>query len=102
MRITEYGMRIDHSCDRAIQVKESARNIDSPNRQNRIYGPGDVIWTVEQAFDASNRAEEHVWVLCMNVKHKVMGVFEHSRGTVAQSIISPREIFSQAMLHQVR
>ena len=42
--------------------------------------------------------EEYMYMICMNTKNKIIGVFEISHGSVNSSIVSPREVFQKALL----
>ena len=95
MRITNYDMMIDRSCRRAILVKESARNVDY---NGRIRGPEDIVWIMDHLYNADKKAEEYVWEICLNTKNEIMGIFEVSHGLVDVSVVSPREVFSRALM----
>ena len=94
MRITTYQTRLND--ERIVSlVKEKSSNypeigtIDSPESCARM---------IETVFDASNLAEERLWLIALNRGRKVSGVFEVSHGTLTASLVHPREIFSRAML----
>ncbi|MFA6282448.1 MAG: JAB domain-containing protein [Candidatus Omnitrophota bacterium] len=42
--------------------------------------------------------EEVFVILTVNTKHRVVGVFEVSRGSLAATLIHPREVFKRALL----
>lgn len=76
-------------------VKEMSTNykvcdfLDSPNL---IYN------MMCDVFHTDRQTEEICYLLCLNNKHKLQGIFEISRGTVNTSLMSPREIFIKALL----
>lgn len=49
-------------------------------------------------FNLGLRSEEYVYMLALNNKNDVIGVFEISHGSVNQAITQPREIFMKALL----
>lgn len=48
--------------------------------------------------EIGHMAEEYVYMLALDVRKRVLGVFEISHGTVDMSIITPREIFIRALV----
>lgn len=53
---------------------------------------------MNQMFDLKNVGEEHCYVLAMNTKCRVIGVFFLSKGTVNRSFVGAREVFMRALL----
>lgn len=49
-------------------------------------------------FHLDRLTEEHCYMLCINVKGKVIGIFEISHGSLTETIVNPREIFMKALL----
>lgn len=43
-------------------------------------------------------AEEYVYLLTLNTKGDITGVFEIAHGTVSNCLVSPREIFNRALM----
>ena len=44
------------------------------------------------------KAEEYLFLLCIDAKGKVIGIFEISHGTATEAPVSPREIMIRALL----
>lgn len=42
--------------------------------------------------------EEYLYLICMNTKNKVIGVFELTHGSVNSSMFSTREVYQKALL----
>ena len=42
--------------------------------------------------------EEYMYMICMNTKNRIIGIFEISHGSVNVSIVTPREVFQKALL----
>lgn len=49
-------------------------------------------------FDVRHRACEYVWMLSLTSDMKIIGVFELFKGSIKNSIFSPREIMMSALL----
>lgn len=60
--------------------------------------PEDIWHLMDSVFYSSSLPEEHVWMLTMDAKCRVTGVFELAHGTVSNSLLSPREVFMRALL----
>lgn len=84
-RITKYQLQL---------VKESSKNYNV----EKIGNPNDVYHALEEVFRLSLQAEEIFCILALDTKHKIIGAFEVSRGSINASIVHPREVFKRAML----
>lgn len=60
--------------------------------------PSDIKKYVEEIFNLSNQAEEVLVLLVLDTKHRVIGAFEVSRGTINATVTHPREVFKRALL----
>lgn len=60
--------------------------------------PDKIAKLMMDAYHLHQMAEEYVYLLCMDQKHHMIGVFEISHGSVNASVCSPREIFIRALL----
>lgn len=70
-------------------VEYMADRLDSPQKIHDMFC---------RAFRADRMTEEHVWILCCDVKMKPVGVMLISRGTCNASLVRPREVFMKALL----
>ena len=50
-------------------------------------------------LELNSQAEEVFGFLTLDIKSKITGVFEVSRGSINKSIVSPREVFKRAILN---
>ena len=57
-----------------------------------------VVKLMHEVFSLDSRSEEYVYVLALDTKCNLLGIFEVSHGTVSQSMISNREIFIRLLL----
>ncbi len=76
-------------------VKDSGVNY--PEEKN-LDGPAKISNMMRRVFDADKKAEEHVWLLSMDSKMKLLGILEVSHGTVNTAPVAPREIFIRLLL----
>lgn len=58
----------------------------------------DVCNIINTAFNACNKAEEHLYMLSLGGSNVVLGLFEISKGTRDFSCFSPKEILYRALL----
>lgn len=93
MRINKYNTMMDEH-RLPYLVKESGMNYPEDSLNN----PEAVFRMMKSVFDADKQTEEYLWLLCLNAKNRITGVFEVSHGTIDYSLVSPREIFMKAML----
>lgn len=49
-------------------------------------------------YSGCQQSEEHLYMICFNVRMKPLGIFKISQGTVNSSLCSPREIFLKSLL----
>lgn len=67
-------------------------------KKKNLDGPAKISNMMRKVFDADKKAEEHVWMLSMDSKMKLLGIFEVSHGTVNTAPVAPREIFIRLLL----
>lgn len=63
-----------------------------------FYSPENVYKLAAKTLNLLEAAEEYVYLITLNSKNKLTGLFEVSHGTVNSSILSPREIYIRALL----
>lgn len=57
-----------------------------------------ALHAIEDEYQASRQAQECVWLLALNAKLGVIGTFEISRGAVASTCCSPRDVMRDALM----
>lgn len=95
MRLTQYGLQLDEE-KRTILVKESARNVDMS--QDMLNHPDHIMDLMEKTYKVRSLAEEYAWILALNQKFRLIGIFELSHGGGAATMIGVREIFIRLCL----
>lgn len=95
MRITKYATKIDRDTRRSVLVKEKAVNYSACKN---LKCPSLIVNAMNDLFDLDVRDEEYVYMIGMNTKSDVTGIFEIGHGIVDACIVQPREIFKNALL----
>lgn len=93
MRITKYNIELDENLHNAL-IKESASNYPV----EKFTSPESIVKMICDVFRMDKKAEEYLYLLALNTKGKLLGVFEVSHGTVNASLVNPREIFIRSLL----
>lgn len=60
--------------------------------------PETVVNVLNKLFQANERCEEHIYLLCFNAKNTVIGAFEVGIGGMDACIVDPKNIFIRALL----
>lgn len=94
-RMTKYTTKLTEN-KRVVLEKEVSMNC--PTLSYAIKSPDDAASIGKEFMRIHEEPEEYMYMICMNVKNKVIGVFEISHGTVNASLVSPREVFQKALL----
>ncbi len=94
MRVHQYSVALDEG-GKSILVKDFARNYAGLDRLNN---PGKVAKLMRDMFQLHLRAEEYLYLICMNIKGRPIGFFETFHGTCDTAIANPREILVRALL----
>ena len=95
MRVTQYKTLLDTE-KLAYLVKEASFNY--PKLENQFTLPQQIYHLLTEVFHLSEQTEEYCYLLCLNMKCRLLGVFELTHGSVNTSVFSNREIFQKALL----
>lgn len=95
VRLIKYSTKLTDN-KRVVLEKEVSMNY--PELAYRITSPDDVVELGKEFMHIHKEPEEYMYMICMNVKNKVIGIFEISHGTVNASLVTPREVFQKALL----
>lgn len=94
MRVNQYSIALEEN-GRHILVKDSARNYTT---YDRLDNPEKIVGLMRDMFQLHTKAEEYLYLICMNIKGCPVGFFEISHGTCNLTLASPREILMRALL----
>ena len=89
-------MAINITINKICLVKECCHRYDIPRS---ITCPEDAAQVAMDIFHLEQEAQEVLILISLNIKNMIMGVQEISRGSTSYSIVSPKEIFKTALLH---
>lgn len=93
MEITKYRVELNKK-RHCILVEENVSEWDGCD----VSSPDLVVDMLNSCFRLDRAAEEHVYLLSLSTKNRVLGVFEVSHGSVEVSVMEPREIFMRVLL----
>lgn len=93
MRVRKYNLEYEDG--KNVLVKESSKNCPDYDVLNSAQMIADFM---DDVFHAGKKSEEYVWLLALNTKMGLNGVFEVTHGTINGSIISPRDVFTRCLL----
>lgn len=94
MRIIQYKTMLDEDM-KNILVRESSKNYPG---LGRLDSPDNVCLLVNSVFSANRIAEEHSWLIAVNIKNHPIGVFDVSHGSDCAAVVTPRELFIRLLL----
>lgn len=94
MRVTTYKTRLTEN-KRVVLEKEISINIPE---LTSIKSPDNVAEFATEYLTMHELPEEFLYMVCLNTKNKIIGVFELSHGNVNSSIFGVREMFQKALL----
>lgn len=66
--------------------------------KNIIHSPDDIKELAEKVLEIHKNAEEVLCIVALDIRSKVIGTFEVSRGILGSSVISVREVFKRLFL----
>lgn len=95
VRMIKYKTKLTEN-KRVELEKEVSTNC--PDLVSVIRSPEDATMIGRGFMRIHEEPEEHMYMICMNTKNRIIGVFEISHGNVNSSIVGVREIFQKALL----
>ena len=95
VRMVKYKTRLTET-KRVELEKEFSMN--RPDLVSFIRSPEDAAAVGKGFMRIHEEPEEYMYMLCLNNKNRITGVFEISHGNVNSSIVCPREVFQKALL----
>lgn len=95
VRITTYKTRL--TIDKRVALEKEI-SVNRPDVEGVIRSPENVAEIAKGYLRMHEEPEEYMYMICMNTKNKIIGVFEISHGNVNSSIVGTREVFQKALL----
>lgn len=93
MRINFYDTRLTDN-DKTILIKEKGINYEDSD----MNCPKNIAMMMQVLLNMDALAEEYCYMIALNSSCRIIGMFLISKGTVSESLVSPREIFMRALL----
>ena len=95
VRMIKYKTRLTE--DKRVTLDKEI-SVNRPDLVSVIRSPEDAASVAKGFMRLHEESEEYLYMICMNTKNKIIGVFEVSHGNVNSSIVGVREIFQKALL----
>ena len=95
MRVVKYKTKLTEK-QRVVLEKEVS--VYCPEIDRKMNSPEKIAKFATQYLRIQEMSEEYLYMLCMNTKLDMIGVFEISHGNANSSIVGTREIFQKALL----
>ena len=95
VRMTKYKTKLTE--DKRVTLEKEI-SVNRPDMVSIIRSPEDAVNVGKGFLRVHEESEEYLYMICMNTKNKIIGVFEVSHGNVNSSIFGVREIFQKALL----
>lgn len=95
MRVVKYKTKLTEK-QRVILEKEVS--VYCPEVERKMKSPEQIARFATTYLRMQDLPEEYMYMLCMNTKLDMIGVFEISHGNVNSSIVGTREVFQKALL----
>lgn len=95
MRVVKYKTKLVEG-RKAVLEKDYSTNY--PEMDNMMNSPETVVKLAKGFLRMHEETEEYMYMLCLNTKLRLNGIFEVSHGNVNSSVCGTREIFQKALL----
>lgn len=94
-RLIKYKTRLTDT--KRIELEKEI-SVNCPGDDLIVRCPEDILSIAKDHIRVHEHTEEYMYMLCLNTKNRVVGIFEVSHGNVNSSIVGAREIFQKALL----
>jgi DNA repair protein RadC len=95
MRITKYKTRLTND-GKAVLEKDLCVNY--PEMDRFMNSPSKLVQLAKDYLRMHEETEEYMYMVCLNTKLVMTGIFEISHGNVNSSVVGVREVFQKALL----
>ena len=95
MNIVKYRTKLTEQ-QRVVLEKELS--VYCPEVDRKMNSPEKIVTLARDYLHMHELPEEYMYMVCMNTKLHMTGVFEISHGNVNSSIVGTREVFQKALL----
>lgn len=95
MNVVKYRTKLT---DQQRVVLEKELSVYCPDVDRQMNSPEKIVNLAITYLRMHELPEEYMYMVCMNTKLHMTGVFEISHGNVNSSIVGTREVFQKALL----
>lgn len=95
MKVVKYKTKLTEK-QRVVLEKEVS--VYCPDVDRKMNSPEKIVTLAREYLRMHELPEEYMYMVCMNTKLDMIGVFEISHGNVNSSIVGTREVFQKALL----
>ena len=95
VRMIKYKTKLTEN--KRVELEKEV-SMNCPDLVSVIRSPEDAAMVSKGFMHIHENPEEYMYMICMNTKNRIIGVFEVSHGNVNSSIVGIREIFQKALL----
>lgn len=95
VRMVKYKTKLTEN--KRVELEKEV-SMNCPTLSYVIKSPGDAADIGRTFMRIHENTEEYLYLICMNTKNKVVGVFELTHGSVNSSMFSTREVYQKALL----
>ena len=95
MRIVKYETKLN---DKQRVILEKEYSVNCPDVERKMSSPENVVRLAKYHLRLHERTEEYLYLVCVNNKLILTGIFELAHGNVNSCIMSVREILQKALL----
>lgn len=94
MKINIYSVMLD---GKRLPYLRLDRSVDY-KRQSKLNEPGLMARMINEIFELEDCAEEHLIMVALDAKLKVLGIFQTAHGSMTATEVSVRGILQRALL----
>lgn len=95
MNVVKYRTKLTEQ-QRVVLEKELS--VYCPDVDRQMNSPEKIVNLARTYLRMHELSEEYMYMMCMNTKLRMTGIFEISHGTVNSSIVGTREVYQKALL----
>ena len=95
MRVVKYKTRL---VEGRKAVLEKDYSVNYPEMDNMMNSPEKAVKLAKEFLHMHEETDEYMYMLCLNTKLRLNGIFEISHGSVNCSVVGTREVFQKALL----
>lgn len=80
------------------RLPELVAEFESEHELSNVDSPKSIAKIMKDVFNHHLETEEIMYLICLDTKNNIIGIFEISHGTVNRALVSPREVLMKALI----